>query len=203
MTRPAVYFSQHTRSLRIFWLFEELGLDYEPRPVAFPPRDKAPDYLKLNPSGTLPAVVDGDLVLTESMAIGVHYATQRRSDLIVGEGEADRPQYLQWLWYGESTLMTPISMLVRIHRLGVDLQADPLAADARETLEARLAPLEQRLQGREFLAADRFTLADISTGYALYVSRLFRLPLPENTAAYWARLKERPALQKAMAVSAG
>jgi glutathione S-transferase len=195
-----LYHAPNARSLRVLWTLEELGASVEVKTLPFPPREKQPDYLAVNPAGTIPALVDGDRVMTESLAICEHLAAKHGSPLLVTPGEPERAPFLQWLWYGESTLMPPMSAMSRVRRLAVKGEAiDTVLADARETLSARLKSLEQRLEGRDFLVAGRLTLADISVGYPLHLIAVFDIdvPLGPRTAAYRERLRLRPAFVKA------
>lgn len=198
-----LYHARNTRSLRVLWTLEELGIKAEVRSLPFPPRKLQPDYLSINPTGAVPALVDGDLVLTESLAICEYLAARHGPSLVVAPEEAERIQFLQWLWYGESTLMTPLSRMAtvgRLERKGPDI--DAVMADARDNTGVRLTSLEKRLEGREFLAADRFTLADVSLGYPLHLVGLFGLDhlLGPRSAAYRAQLLARPAFQRAVSV---
>ena len=198
-----LYHARHTRSLRVLWTLEELGVKAEVKSLQFPPRKLQPDYLSINPTGAVPALVDGDLVLTESLAICEYIAAKHGPSLLIGPGEDDRVQFLQWLWYGESTLMTPLSRMAtvgRLERKGPDI--DAVMADARDNAGVRLTSLEKHLEGRKFLAGGRFTLADISLGYPLYLIGLTGLDhlLGPRSTAYRARLQARPAYQHAVSV---
>ena len=198
-----LYHARHTRSLRVLWTLEELGIEAEVKSLQFPPRKLQPDYLSVNPTGAVPALVDGELVLTESLAICEYIAAKHGPSLLVMPAEADRVQFLQWLWYGESTLMTPLSRMAtvgRLERTGPDI--DAVMADARDNAGVRLTSLEKHLEGREFLAAGRFTLADISLGYPLYLIGLTGLDylLGPRASAYRDRLRARPGFQRAVSV---
>ena len=198
-----LYHSPNARSLRVLWTLEELGASVEVKTLPFPPRVKQPDYLSVSPAGTIPALVDGDRVLTESLAICEYVASRHGPSLLVAPGDPERPSFLEWLWYGESTLMTPISRLGRVSSLPVKGESiDFVLADARESLVVRLKSLEQRLEGRDFLVAGRLTLADISVGYPLHLMAVFNIPvlLGPRTAAYRERLHSRPAFIQAVAI---
>jgi glutathione S-transferase len=197
-----LYHAPHARSLRVLWTLEELGAKADVKTLPFPPREKQPDYLKVNPTGAIPAMVDGDRVMTESLAICEYLAAKHGSSLLVAPGEPERVPFLEWLWYGESTLMTPLSRLGRVASLPVKGEAiDVVLADARESLQVRLKSLEQRLEGRDFLVAGRLTLADVSVGYPLHLIAVFGIdvPLGTRTAAYRERLRSRPAFMRAAA----
>src|SRR4029079_9485833 len=172
--------------------------------VPSPPRQHAPDYFAVNPTGMVPLLVDGEVRLSESMAICDYLATKHGSTLLVPPDDPDRPQFLQWLWYGESTLMTPLSRLniVRqVERKGPEV--DALIAGARDNVAERLKMQEQRLEGRDFLVAGRLTLADISVSYPLHLVGMLGLDdlLGPRSAAYRERLRARPAYQRALAIS--
>jgi len=197
-----VYYAPFARSLRVLWTLEEMGAPHEPVRVQFPPRLAQPEYLQINPLGQIPAVVDGDVTLLESMA-ACEYLTDRHGGeaLVVKAGEADRAAYLQWLWFGEATLMPPIGTLVRNTFGPAESRNEQAIAEAKASLAERLALVDKALEGREFLAAGRLTLADISVAYGLNLGVMLRLTdtYPANVAAYFERIKARPAFQKAAA----
>src|SRR3979490_824764 len=100
------------------------------------------------------------------MCMCVSLATKRGSPRVVPPNDPERPPFLQWLWYGESTLMTPLSRLNIVRQVEGQFErkggpgARPLSPRARHHVAERLKMLEQRLEGRDFLAAGRLTLAD-------------------------------------------
>ena len=199
-----VYHAKNTRSMRVLWTIEELGLKAEIKSLPFPPGRLQPDYLRVNPTGTVPTLVDGPVQLTESMAICEYLASRYDSSLLVAPGDPARTEFLQWLWYGESTLMTPLSRVAtvgRLQRKGEDI--DAVIEDARNNAGVRLTALERRLEGRDFLVAGRLTLADLSAGYPLHLVGLFGIHrlLGPRSADYRERLRSRPAYQRAIAVA--
>jgi glutathione S-transferase len=199
-----VYSAPDTRAIRVIWVLEEIGAKAEIKSMPYPPRRHAPDYFAVNPTGLVPLLIDGEVRLSESMAICDYLAAKHGSPLVVPPADPERPQFLQWLWYGESTLMTPMSRLniVRqVERKGPEVEA--IIAGARDHVAERLKMLEQRLEGRDFLAAGRLTLADISVSYPLHLVGLLGLDdlLGPRSAAYRERLRARPAYQRAIAVA--
>ena len=199
-----VYSAPDTRAIRVIWVLEEIGAKAEIKSMPYPPRRHAPDYFAVNPTGLVPLLIDGEVRLSESMAICDYLAAKHGSPLVVPPADPERPQFLQWLWYGESTLMTPMSRLniVRqVERKGPEV--DAIIAGARDHVAERLKMLEQRLEGRDFLAAGRLTLADISVSYPLHLVGMLGLDnlLGPRSAAYHDRLRARPAYQRAIALS--
>jgi len=199
-----VYSAPNTRAIRVIWVLEEIGAKAEVKSMPYPPRQHAPDYFAVNPTGMVPLLIDGEVRLSESMAICDYLATKHGSPLVVAADDPERAPFLQWLWYGESTLMTPLSRLNivrRVERKGPEV--DALLAGARDHVADRLKMLEQRLEGRDFLAAGRLTLADISVSYPLHLVGMLDLDdlLGPRSAAYRERLRARPAYQRALAVA--
>ena len=199
-----VYSAPNTRAIRVIWVLEEIGAKAEIKSMPYPPRKHAPDYFAVNPTGMVPLLIDGEVRLSESMAICDYLATKHGSPLVVPPNDPERPQFLQWLWYGASTLMTPLSRLniVRqVERKGPEV--DAIIAGGRDHVAERLEMLEQRLEGRDFLVAGRLTLADISVSYPLHLVGLLGVDnlLGPRSVAYHERLRARPAHQRAIAVS--
>ena len=204
-----VYSAPNTRAIRVIWVLEEIGAKAEIKSMPYPPRQHAPDYFAVNPTGMVPLLIDGEVRLSESMAICDYLATKHGSPLIVPPNDPERPQFLQWLWYGESTLMTPLSRLNIVRQVERQFErkggheVDALIAGARDHVAERLEMLEQRLEGRDFLVAGRLTLADISVSYPLHLVGLLGVDnlLGPRSVAYRERLRARPAHQRAIAVS--
>ena len=196
-----VYFAPFARSLRILWTLEELNAPYEPVRVQFPPRLAQPDYLHINPLGQIPTLIDGDVKLFESVGACEYVNETNGGDLAIAPGQPGRADYLQWLWYGEATLMPPLGAMVR-QSFGPEEGRNAAAlAEAKASLLERLGLVEARLEGRQYLAGDRFTLADISVAYCLNLGGMLRLAddYGPNVSAYFERMKARPAFQAAAA----
>jgi glutathione S-transferase len=198
-----VYHCPNARSLRVIWAAEELGVDIDVHAVGFPPRVREPDYFAVNPTGTVPTFEDGPVKLFESVAIAEYLAEKAgQTELVVRTDEADWPYYRQFLYLGEATLVPPLTKIVRYKMLEPPERKLPQAAeDGAEEFIDRLKHVEARLDGRDWLAGGRFTLADISVGYAVHLGGFFRLGsrIPPRTAAYIDRIRARPAFQRALA----
>ena len=189
------------RSFRVLWALEETGLPYRLKMWPFPPRELAPAYLEENPLGTLPLLVDGHSRMTESAAICHYLATRDGSNpLAVDTVEADYGAYLNWLHFGEATLTFPQAVVYRYSRLEPPERRQPqVAEDYARWFGARARAVTTAVAMREWLCAERFTMADVSVGYALYFADIIGLSARFNPdlAAYWARLSARPAFLRA------
>jgi glutathione S-transferase len=190
------------RSFRPLWTLEELGLPYSLQMLPFPPRARARPYLDLNPLGTVPLLIDGATRMTESAAICQYLCVRYGpTPLNVEPGEADYGAYLNFLHFGEATLTFPQTLVLRYSRFEPEERRQPqVAEDYAKWFLARLRTLEPRLASQEYLCAGRFTTADISVGYALLLATHLGLDARFTPAvtAYWARLQERPAFERAL-----
>lgn len=202
----SLYHCAGSRSLRCLWLLEELGADYELKAMPFPPRFKAPEFLAVNPLGSVPYLIDGDVEMDESCAI-LQYLAGRYGDGSL-EIAADHPaygHYLNALYFGECALAGPQAVALRYRFfLPADQRQPAVADDYQAMVNERLAVLNAQLQRVEgdFLCGDRFTLADISVGYALLLISHFKLDeaFSDEVRAYAQRLFSRPAFQRAAAL---
>lgn len=198
-----LYHCADARSFRALWALEELGLPYRLELLPFPPRWQKPDYLEVNPLGTIPLLVDGDARLTESAAIAQYLATKDGpTPLSVEPGDPDYGAWLNWLHHGEATLTFPQTLVLRYRRLEPPERRLPQAADDyARWYQKRLEEGVGRAlaDGREWLCAGRFTAADISVGYALLLAENLRLAgdFPPAVADYWARCQARDGFRRA------
>lgn len=200
-----LYHCADARSFRALWALEELGLPYRLELLPFPPRWQKPDYLEVNPLGTIPLLVDGETRLTESAAIAQYLATKGGpTPLSVEPGDPDYGAWLNWLHHGEATLTFPQTLVLRYRRLEPPERRLPQAADDyARWYQKRLEEGVGRAlaDGREWLCAGRFTAADISVGYALLLAENLRLAgdFPPAVADYWARCRAREGFRRAKA----
>ncbi|MFZ5719549.1 MAG: glutathione S-transferase family protein [Pseudomonadota bacterium] len=189
------------RSFRPLWALEELGLPYQLHLLLFPPRVREPDYLQVNPLGTIPAFKDGETFMTESAAIVQYLATRYRpNDLDVPVDDPAYGAWLNWLHFGEATLTFPQTLVLRYRQFEPG-KAEVVADDYAKWFLSRLRHVDRALAEAEWLCAGRFTAADISVGYALLLASSLKLSekFSPAVAAYWERLKARPAFQSAKA----
>ena len=190
------------RSFRTLWALEELGLAYELHVLPFPPRVRAPEYLQINPLGTIPAMKDGETFMTESAGIVQYLCTRYGpSDLAVDVDDPAYGAWLNWLHFGEATLTFPQTLVLRYRQFEPGT-AEVVADDYAQWFLSRLRQVDRALaDGREHLCAGRFTGADISVAYALLLARQLKLDAKFSPAiqAYWERLAARPGFLAAKA----
>ena len=196
-----VYHMRGARGIRILWTCEEMGLPYEVKTVSF--GEKPPEFATLNPSGTIPVLVDGAVVIPESIA-AMQYLTSRYgpTPLVVGADEPDFADYLQFIMLGEAGLAAPMSAVVGTRLI---MQADstgPVETMILDGFKRRLRLVERQLaDGREFLVGGRLTLADISVtfplGIASAVLKLGDDVIPPVVSDYRRRLYKREAFRRA------
>jgi glutathione S-transferase len=183
------------------WAAEELELDYELVTMPFPPRFHVPAYKEINPLGTIPCWIDGAAKLTESAAICQLLA--RGSSLDVTPDEPDYPAYLNWLHRSDATLTFPLAIMLRYSVFPKPEDRKPeIAEDYKLFFLGRAKSIEAALSdGRVWLVAGRFSMADVCIGYSVMLALTLGLKdeLGSNTLAWWERLSSRDGFKSAKA----
>ena len=190
MTLPILYHCPDARSLRCLWAAEEVGLAVELKTLPFPPRFFAPEYKAVNPLATVPAWVENNITLTESAAICQRIAAG--TSLEVMPNEPDYLLYLNWLHRSDATLTFPLAIMIRYTRVEPsERRLAQAVEDYKLFFLGRAKSIETVLgDGREWLVAGRFTIADICVGYALFLASTLGVgdELGEACQAYLKRL---------------
>lgn len=198
--RPVLYTCARSRGLRATWAAEEAGVDIELKLLPFPPRFQAPEYLEINPLGTVPMLVDGEVRMTESCAIAHYLATKDGyTHLAIAPGERDYAAYCDFTYHADATITFPQTVYMRFALFEKDKGWEEAGQAYAKWFWKRLVKLEQRLETRDYLCADRFTVADISCGYALILAERVGLDdgVPDGLKAYRERLKTREGFRRA------
>jgi glutathione S-transferase len=195
-----LYHSPFSRSLRVLWLLEELGLEYEL--VTLGSIATAVPFSQATPTGKVPTLEDDGMVMFESIAI-LEYVLDR-----YGGGRLAPPResrlwgpFLQWLHFAESTAFPPLGFIARhTFALPEAERSAQTVADSRAIANRVLAVPEHVLGGTDYLVGGGFTAADVAMGYSVGTAKLLGLlgSFP-NLEAYFARLAARPAFQRANA----
>ena len=188
------------RSLRPLWALEEMGLEYELEVLPFPPRIFQREYLDTNSLGTVPFFVDGDTQMTESAGI-CQYLVDRyqRYDFGLQPDHPEYGAYLNWLHHSDATLTFPQTIAMRYYHLEPTPEKQAVADDYAKWFIVRLKRLNAHLENHDYLVDNRFTIADIAVGYALFLGVALKLDERYKPQArdYLARLMERPAFVRA------
>ena len=197
-----LYHCEAARSFRPLWMLEELGLPYELKMLPFPPRVFAREYLALNPLGTIPYLIDGEVRMTESSGIchylGIKYGP---TSLMVAPEEPAYGAFLNWMYFSDATLTFPQTLVLRYGQLEPEERRNPqVVADYAKWFLGRLRAVEAATANAETLCAGRFTAADIVNGYALRLAERIGLAkdFGPNVKSYWERLRQREGYQRAV-----
>lgn len=197
-----LHFAPRSRAVRVVWLLEEMGLDYElVRYTLGDPAMRSADFRALvHPMGRVPVLEDGNVQIMESGAI-LEYLLTRHGDgqFRPATDSVEHPAYLQWLHYSEGMLMPQInSYMVETFFLPPERQSEVHAKRAKKLLGQMLVPVDAALAGRDYLAG-AFSAADIMTGSAAISAKGIGVDLSDmpHLSAYVDRLSERAAYQTA------
>lgn len=202
-----IYHLNMSRSERIIWLMEELGLEYKLEKFQREPGMEAPASLRaIHPLGKAPVIRDGDMVLIESGAI-VEYIINRYGNgkLGVAVSSPDYARYLQWMHFAEGSAMTQFLLSLFLGGMipGID-QTSPWVARTKERTTGMLKFLDGELGARPYFAGQEFTAADLMMMFPFFIAKNFLQldlsPYP-NITSYLDRIAKRPAYQKAMTIA--
>ena len=190
------------RGFRVVWLLEEMGIPYGLRPVdLMAGLEGDAEFLAVNPAGFIPALVDGEVTMVESIAI-MEYLLARHGPTALAPEAHDPafPAYQQFLHLGEAGLAGPVNVIVASHILAPEAERDNWTTGwALKTFESRRGLVARQLARSPYLAGETFTAADISVTYALeFAQRTRNAVLTEAERAYVARTSERAAYARAM-----
>jgi glutathione S-transferase len=193
-----LYHHPYSRASNTLWMLEELGSPYE---LAFVDimkgAQKAPEILALNPMGKIPILRDGDVVVTESAAIGLYLADRYApGKLAPALDDPARGPYLRWSFFAPSVVEPGMSAKAS------GAQFKPVQV-GWGTYESMIGAMESAIAGRSYVLGDRFSMADCIFGGTVRYMLRFKLLEPTPTfTAYADRLAARPAAQRADAKNA-
>lgn len=183
-----------TRSLRALWGLKELGADFEFEVVNLPAGEHGrPDFVRLNPAGKVPVLVDGDRVIPESAAIVLYLAEKYPQMQLLPADLGVRAQVYRWIMFAMTELEQPLWRITR--HTALLPQEKRLPQDivlAREDFARMASVLEQHMAGRRFIVGDGITAADCVTAYLMdWANEQGLLEGKPNLQAYLARMYDR------------
>lgn len=184
-----------TRSIRARWALQELELPFESVEVKLlEGAGQAPEYLAVNPTGKLPTLVDGDFVVTESVAIVVYLAEKYPQKGLLPTDLKLRTQLNRWMLFIVTELEQPLWRIARNSFLYPQEQRQPSDIEiAQREFRSMAAVLERHMQGREFLVGDRVSVGDFVAAYTLdWGNENGLLDQCPTLLAYMQRMYDRP-----------
>jgi glutathione S-transferase len=195
IARLKLYGFPPTRSIRVLWMLRELGVAFEFVNVnLMAGENRRPEFLALNPAGKLPVLVDGDFVLTESVAIVLYLAGKYPDKgLLPTELEA-RAEVNRWLLFAATELEQPLWRISRHTALYPKEKRLPAEVPlARQDFRDMATVMEEHLRGRQFLVGDRVTVADLVAAYTLdWANEIHLLDASPRLRDYMEGMYSRP-----------
>ena len=200
-----LYHSPFTRSHLIRFALEEAALPHEiVRLDATKGEHKAPAYLAVNPLGQLPALKDGAVTICEAAAICLYVGDKAGPALAPPVGSPERATYYHWVVFGVATQLMALSKIAMNTRfLPEAARSASVADEGRRQWADVAAVLSRAVAERRHLLGDPFTMADVVVGGALWLASLIGVLDPHaELRAYYGRVADRPAFQRAFADAA-
>ncbi len=195
-----LFWAPQTRSTRVFWLLEETGIDYETERVDLYAEDRndSDEFLAASPMGKVPAIVDGELAMSESAAICLYVADRYCADrLAPAVDDTRRGKFLYW------TMYTPAVIEPAMSEQFNKVEANR-ARSGWGDFDSMIEVFDNALEEKEWVLGEQFTAADVMLGSSAVFMRMFEmLPDSRNLDAYADRCLARPAYARAMEKSSG
>ncbi len=192
-----IVFYTHPRSRGriVRWMLEECGADYRTEIVEYGPPMKSPQYLAVNPMGKVPAIRVGAETVTETAAICAFLA-ELHPEAGLAPPPAERGAWYRWLFFAAG----PFEQAMTLRALGVAIKDEQRGFVGTTDMDRLADILDAALEGREFIAGERFTAADVYLGAQIGFALQFgSLPERPHIRDYWSRLAARPAHVRAAA----
>ncbi len=166
-----------TRSIRVRWMLQELGVDFESITVNLAAGEHCrPEFLKINPAGRVPVLVDDDFVLTESVAIVLYLAEKYSYKGLLPTDIKQRSQVYRWLLFTATELEQPLWRISRHTALYPEhLRLAAEVSLARQDFTDMVAVMEEHMQESQFIVGDTVTVADFVCAYTLDWANEIRL----------------------------
>lgn len=192
-----LYSYPNSRSLRVAWTLEELGLEYQVHSLDLKAGEgRSPEYLAIHPDGKAPALVDDEVTLFESSAICRYLAA--REGRLMPPSLAGQAQLDQWLSFLTTELEQPLWTLAKhTFALPEEQRCDAVKQTAQWEFQRALAALSRRFDGRGWLLGDEFTLADLFLAQTLGWAQKAGQPIPEMLEKWASEALARPACERA------
>jgi glutathione S-transferase len=190
------YTNPQSRGQTVRWMLEEIGQPYDTQILGYGTSMKAEPYLSINPMGKVPAIQHRGKVVTEVAAICL-YLADAFPEAGLAPDPRDRADYYRWVFFTSG----PVEAAFTTKSMGVDVPPERQAMAGFGSYDAAINTLEKGLTGRQFIAGDRFTAADLFVGAMVNFMLTFKLlePRPVFTD-YAARMTDRDAHRRAQEI---
>lgn len=187
------YTNPQSRGAIVRWMLEEVGQPYRTELLGYGTTMKSPEYLAINPMGKVPAIVHNGRVVTEAAAICAYLA-----DAFPGAGLApppgERDLYYRWMFFAAG----PAEQAIINRAMGFVIPEGREVMAGYGSYDLMVEALANAVKGRNYVASDRFTAADVYVGSQIGWGLAFgTLPARPEFQAYWSGLENRPARQRA------
>ena len=197
-----IYGVPGSRADRSLWAIEETGIEYEHVKTNFGEESKADEYLEINPNGRIPALIDGDLKLFESMAINL-YLTKHYAGDLYPTNLNDEAKANQWSVWAISEI-EPLQMQIVIQKFFVpkDKQDQAVIDQASKGLVRPLKVLDHALRDSDYLLGEKFSVADLNVAGVMLLLKAVKFDFDpfQNVSAWIEKCHARPALERARAL---
>ncbi|NOT78685.1 MAG: glutathione S-transferase family protein [Bacteriovoracaceae bacterium] len=184
---------------RCLWCLEEAGVPYENKNVDMRTKEhKSPAFLGINPNGKVPALVDGNVKLFESMAINFYIADKYKPELL-GTSPEERALSYQWSFWASSEVQDPIiQIFIQKMFMPDEKRSQAVIDENMEKLPVYFKVLNDALENKAFLNGRTFSLADLNTTTVISIAPMLGINLTEykNIDSWLKGLSDRPAFQK-------
>lgn len=195
-----IYGSARSSAGRCYWMLEECGLSYEVKPLdmANTKEHKSPQFLKINPNGKVPALVDGQLTLWESAAIVTYLAEKYKPELL-GKTPEERGLVSQWMFWAMTEAQPPmVDILVQKFFVPEGKKDEALIEKRTAQIPHLLMILNEHLKDKTHFVGGRFTVADLMVASVVNIAVGLGLKINEyhKLDQWFSTMKERPAFQK-------
>jgi glutathione S-transferase len=184
-----------TRSQRALWGLKEVDADFEFVSVNLREGEhKRPEFLRINPAGKVPVLIDGDQIIPESAAIVLYLADKYPEKGLMPDDLRERAQAYRWTLFAVTELEQPLWRITRHTLLYPPEKRSPADIElAREDFKTMAAILDRHLDGREFIVGNALSVADCVTAYLIdWANELHLIDTFPQLQAYLERLYARP-----------
>ncbi len=197
-----IYGSVRSSAGRCYLMLEECGVPYKEKPLDMMNKreHKGPEFLKINPNGKVPCLIDGDFILWESAAI-VQYLAEKYKPELLGKTAEEKGHVSQWMFWGMLEMQPPIvDILIQKFFVPDDKKDAALVEKRMQQIPSYLEILNHSLKGKKYLAANHYTIADLVVASVVNTSLGIGLDIKgySELNKWFSMIQERPAFQKFM-----